>query len=375
MSEQETKREKKPIELELVDFRGDHRVILTFCELLEGDVLDVGLEITGEATRLKTKLDAECTITALVISDKINDNVCKKLIQHGADQVIAVENPVLKEYSTRPYASAVIQIINKYKPEICLFGATTFGRDLAPRVAAHLEVGLSADCTQFDIGPYENRPRRQKFERVAHFIRPSYAEAKLATIIGPWTFPQCATARPGAMQMIDPVSDKTGKIIREQVTIDPIDTQVQILEVHRGSEKGQGETVDLKSAQIIVAGGYGIGKDGFKLLRELVKAMNENGQKAELGASRKAVDSGFISYAHQVGQTGKSVYPKLYIAIGISGAIQHLAGMKHSKKVLAINRDSNAPIFSHADYGIVGNFEDIVPELIAKVKSGYKFII
>ncbi|MFW9930332.1 MAG: electron transfer flavoprotein subunit alpha/FixB family protein [Candidatus Thorarchaeota archaeon] len=369
-----TENRKKPI-LELVDFRGDNRGIIVYCELLEGEILPVGLEILGEATRMAQKLGESDNIGALLIGHQIPEQVSKKLIHHGAKKVIIVDQPDLENYNTRSYATVVASIVKKYKPEIFLFGATTFGRDLAPRVAARLEVGLSADCTEFDIGDYENRPRKQRFEKVAHFIRPSFAEAKLATIIGPWTFPQMATARPGAMQALEVDINRTGEIFHENVLINDEDKQVKIIEISRGSDKDQGKTVNLNDADIIVTGGFGVGKDGFEVLQQLVDAINANGQKSELGASRKAVDSGFIPYAHQVGQTGKSVAPKLYIAIGVSGAIQHLAGMKHSKKVLAINRDRSAPIFQNADYGIIGNYEDVIPELISKVKSGYKFPI
>ncbi|MHA1990767.1 MAG: electron transfer flavoprotein subunit alpha/FixB family protein [Candidatus Hodarchaeales archaeon] len=362
----------KPV-LELVDFRGENRGIITYCELLEGEILPVGLEILGEATRMCEKLGESGNVSALIIGSKIPEEVSQNLISYGAKKVIVVDQPDFEIYNTRVYASTIVEMVKKYKPEIFLFGATTIGRGLAPRVAARLEVGLSADCTEFDIGEYENRPRRQRFEKVAHFIRPSFAEAKLATIIGPWTFPQMATARPGAMVPLEDDSSRKGEVIFETVTINEEDTQVKVLEIVRGSDDDQGETVDFKSAEIIVAGGFGVGKDGFDLLKELVDAINKNGQKAELGASRKAVDSGYIPYKHQIGQTGKTTESKLYIAVGISGAIQHIAGMKRSKKVIAINRDSSAPIFSHADYGIVGNYEDAIPELIKKVKNGHKF--
>ncbi len=182
-----------------------------------------------------------------------------------------------------------------------------------------------------------------------------------------------ATARPGAMQKLEIDTSRTGKIFREVVSVKEEDKQVKVLEIVRGSDTDDGEPVDFISAEIIVTGGFGIGKEGFDLLIELVKILNENGQKSELGASRKAVDAGFIQYKHQIGQTGKTVHPKLYIAVGVSGAIQHLAGMKRSRKVLAINRDGSASIFQHADYGIIANYEDAIPELIRKVKEGYKF--
>jgi len=372
MSETEAPKRKK-LELEEVDFRGENHGIFTWTELIEGKILDVSKEILGEGTKLKQKLNT--TIGAVVLGDgsKVDlQQIAKELIAHGADKVVYVNNHDLAEFNTRAYAEVLDQVIKKYKPEIFLFGATTVGRDLAPRLAARLEVGLSADCTEFDIGEFKSIPRKQYFKEVAHFIRPSYGESKLATIIGPWTFPQMATARPGAMLPLDRDDNRTGTIEEFQATISPSELQVKILETNRAQATGDAASSELLQAHVVVSGGYGVGKDGFELLQELVDTLNQNGYKAALGASRKAVDSGFIKYAHQVGQTGKTVRPQYYIAIGISGAIQHLAGMKFSKKVVAINKDPTAPIFEHADFGIVGRYEDIIPEFIKAIKDGLK---
>ncbi len=374
MSEEEKPRKK--LELEEVDFRGENRGILTWTELIDGQILDVSKEILGEGTKLKDKL--RTTIGSVVVGDSSTvdfQGVAKEIIAFGADRVIFVDNKDLTEFSTRAYAEALDQVVKHYKPEIFLFGATTIGRDLAPRLAARLEVGLSADCTEFDIGEFKSVTKKQYFKEVAHFIRPSYGESKLATIIGPWTFPQMATARPGAMLPLEPDYSRTGTIEEYKVTISPSELQVQIIETNRAKVTGDAASSELLQAHIVVSGGYGVGEDGFPLLQQLVDVLNENGYKAALGASRKAVDSGFISYAHQVGQTGKTVRPQYYIAVGISGAIQHLAGMKFSKKVVAINKDPAAPIFSHADFGIIGRYEDVIPEFIKAIKDGLKLPI
>jgi electron transfer flavoprotein alpha subunit len=374
MSETQTESGKRKIELEEVDFRGDNHGIFTWTELVDGAILDVSKEILGEGTKLKEKL--KTTIGSVVLGDssKIDfQALAKELIAHGADKVAIVDNKDLAEFSTRAYTEALEQVIKKQKPEIFLFGATTLGRDLAPRLAARLGVGLSADCTEFDIGEFKSIPRKQYFKEVAHFIRPSYGESKLATIIGPWTFPQMGTARPGSMTPLEFNTNRLGTIEEFSVTISESELQVKILETNRADASGDSSSSDLLQAQIVVAGGYGVGKDGFAVLQELVDALNSTGHKAALGASRKAVDAGFVDYPKQVGQTGKTIRPQYYLAVGISGAIQHLAGMKYAKKVIAINKDNSAPIFEHADFGMVGRFEDIIPEFIKAVKSGKKF--
>ena len=375
MSETETKTERprRKIELEEVDFRGDNKGIMTWTELIDGKIIDVSKEILGEGTKMKNKLNV--SISTIVLGDKTKidfPGLAKELIGYGADKVILVHNPDLAEFNTRAYAEALEQVIKKYKPEIFLFGATTIGRDLAPRIAARLGVGLSADCTELDIGEFSSIPRKQHFQQVGHFIRPSYGESKLATIIGPWFMPQMGTARPGAMSPLEFDPNRTCTIDEMEVTISPSELEVKILETNRASAGGDASSAELLQAHIVVSGGYGVGEDGFPLLQQLVDVLNEQGYKAALGASRIAVDSGFIPYAHQVGQTGKTVRPQYYIAVGISGAIQHLAGMKHSKKVLAINKDPAAPIFQHADFGIVGRYEDVIPEFIKAIKGGLK---
>ena len=369
----ETKKPKRKLELEEVDFRGDNRGIFTWTELIDGQILDVSKEILGEGTKLKEKLNT--TIGTVVMGDgsKVDlQALAKELISYGADKVITVDNKDLAEFNTRAYAEALYEVIKAQKPEIFLFGATTIGRDLAPRLAARLGVGLSADCTEFNIGEFKSIPRKEYFKEVAHFIRPSFGESKLATIIGPWFMPQMATARPGAMLPLDKDDSRTGTIESLEVSIPASELEVKILETNRASATGDAGSSELLQAHIIISGGYGVGADGFPVLQQLVDALNEQGYKAALGASRKAVDSGFIPYAHQVGQTGKTVRPQYYFAVGISGAIQHLAGMKYAKKVIAINKDPAAPIFGHSDFGIVGRYEDIIPAFTRAIKNGSK---
>lgn len=377
MSAKPTTKRRRKIEFQEVDFRGDHKGVFTLTEIVDGKILDVSKEILGEGTRLIEKLGNNKQLGTVVLGSSKSgldlEKIGKECIGYGANKVIIVDNPDLEYFITRAYAEAVIKVIEKYKPEIFLFGATTTGRDLAPRIAAHLEVGLSADCTEFDIGEFKSVPKKQIFKEVGLFIRPSFGESKLATIIGPWSFPQMATARPGAMRPLDFDSNRQGELEFMDVSISKENLQVKILETSsEGDEKGE-DSSQLLEAQIIVTGGYGVSKEGFEMLERFVAVLNKSGHKAALGASRKAVESGLASHNIQVGQTGKTVRPQYYIAIGVSGAIQHLAGMKYSKKVLVINKDPAAPFFEHADYGMVCRYEDIVPELINAVESGKTF--
>jgi electron transfer flavoprotein alpha subunit len=371
-----TARPRRKIELQEVDFRGDHKGVFTWTEIVNNEILDASKEILGEGTRLKEKLGNNKKIgTILIGSSKSGidlEKLAKECIGYGADKVIIIDNPDLEYFTTRAYAEAIIKVIKKEKPEIFLFSATTTGRDLAPRIAANLEVGLSADCTEFDIGEFKSIPKKQHFKEVGHFIRPSFGESKLATIIGPWTFPQMATARPGAMLPLEFNPDRHGEIEFMDISISEENLKVKILATTGTAEKSE-EKSKLLEAHIVVTGGYGVGKDGFEVLQKFVDVLNKTGHKAALGASRKAVDSGLASHDIQVGQTGKTVRPQFYLAVGVSGAIQHLAGMKFSKKVVVINKDPTAPFFGHADFGLVGRYEDIVPELIKAIESGKKF--
>ena len=335
----------------------------------EGEPLDVAYELLGEARKLADKLG---TFLATIVIGYNVKNHLEKLIHHGADKVFFVDDKRLQYPQVLPFTSIIEELIKQEKPEIFLFSATTFGREIAPRVAARIDVGLSADCTAFEIGDYVNRRNKVVFKNVLRMIRPSFGETKLATILGPWKFPQMATGRPGIFKPLPPDPSRKGETIEFTPTI--TDDLFKVKLVHTEKEQSD-EIVDLKGAKIIVSGGKGVGAEGFPLLRELVEAIRANGQKAELGASRAAVEHGYISSKHQVGQTGTTVRPDIYIAIGISGAIQHIAGMKESKIIIAINKDREAKIFNYANYGIVGDYRDVVPILLEKVKQGYLFPI
>ncbi|WP_455464488.1 electron transfer flavoprotein subunit alpha/FixB family protein, partial [Candidatus Hodarchaeum mangrovi] len=257
-------------------------------------------------------------------------------------------------------------------PEIFLFGATTTGRDLAPRVAARCSVGLSADCTGFAIDDYYDEKNLKLYKKVANFIRPSFAEAKLATIIGNpklWKYPQMGTVRPSTFTPLPSDLSRKGTTEFFKIDFSPYEF---IVKVHESVKETQ-DIVDFDRAKIIVSGGNGAGREAFKLLKELVNAINANGQHCELGASRSAVEAGWVGRQHQVGQTGRTVRPEYYIAVGISGAIQHFEGIKNSKRIIAINNDPNAPIFTYADVGIVDDYKNIIPILLEKVKEGYIF--
>ncbi len=368
MSDDAAKMEREK-NIPLVDLRNGARGILTWAQT-DGPVLaDAALELIGEARRIAEKLDPDSRTVSTIIIGKNVKQYAETLIHYGADRVLVVEDDRLTDFLTEPYVTAIIEAIKRVNPEIMLFSASTQGRDMAPRIAGTLNLGLSADCTAFDVGYYSNRRKNQRFNKVFKMIRPSFGESKLATIIGPWTYPQCATARPGTFRKLKPDKSRKGEIIEFTPEWKPTDFQVELIETVR-----KPDNVDLSKADIIVAGGFGMGgPEGFKLLRELIDAIRKNGQNAELGASRGAVDAGFIPYEYQVGQTGKTVRPSVYIAVGISGAIQHLQGMKDSEIVIAINNDPNANIFKNADFGLVMDYQEAIPLLIEKVKSGYLF--
>lgn len=364
----EQKRIERDKDIPYVDLREGARGIVTWSQMNGPELTDAALEIIGEATRVSQLMDEDSRKITAVIIGKGAKTHAETLIHHGADSVYVIDDDRLENYQTLPFARAMIDAINAIKPEIGIISATTLGRDLAPRVAATLNVGLSADCTSLDIGYYANKRKNQRFAKAFKMIRPSFGESKLATIIGPWNYPTLATARPGVFKTIKPDTTRTGDIIDFTPNWEEGDFSVEVLEMTRSTE-----TIDLSKANIIVSGGFGVGKEGFTLLKELVEAIRSNGQSVELGASRAAVDAGYIEYKHQIGQTGKTVRPQVYIAIGISGAIQHIAGMKDAQTIIAINKDSKAIIFDHADYGIVADYQDAIPPLIEKVKSGYNF--
>ncbi len=272
--------------------------------------------------------------------------------KHGADQVIVVDGPEYKSYTTDAYAIALTTLIEKYGPLSMMIGATNNGRDLGPRVSCRMETGLVADCTALGID--------EETGKVA-WTRPAFGGNLMATVLCPEHYPQIGTVRPGVFKKSDETENKA-EIIKEDIHVEAEKIRTQILEILNDMD---GEKVDLENADIIVSGGRGVGgPEGFEPVRELAKVLG-----ATVGASRAAVDSGWISHAHQVGQTGKTVAPKLYIACGISGAIQHQAGMSGSDCIVAINKDPDAPIFDIADYGIVGDLFEVLPILTEEIKK------
>ena len=315
----------------------------------EGAALNVGLELLTPGRMMADKQGGQ--LVAVVIGNNVDAAVAAANAQ-GADKIIVVDGPEYKYYTTDAYTIALTTLVEKYGPTSMMIGATNNGRDLGPRVACRLKTGLTADCTGLDID--------EESGNVA-WTRPAFGGNLMATILCPDHRPQIGTVRPGVFKKAEAVEGKA-EIVKEDIHVDAADIRTQILEMIRESA---GETVDLEGAEIIVAGGRGVGgPEGFEPVRDLAKALG-----ATVGASRAAVDAGWIAHAHQVGQTGKTVGPKLYIACGISGAIQHTAGMSSSECIVAINKDPDAPIFDIADYGVVGNLFEILPVLTAEVKK------
>lgn len=326
-----------------------HKGVWVFAEQREGNLLNVGLELLGEGRKIADKLGVE--LTAVLLGHRI-EALAGRLIKYGADRVIYAEHELLATYTTDAYTGVICELINERKPEIMLLGATSIGRDLAPRISARIHTGLTADCTKLNLD-LENRRLIQTL--------PTFGDNLMATIITPNHRPQMATVRPGVMERA-PYDEKREGIIEK---IKPELSQEHIRARVVKTIKGGKAQVKLEEAKIIVSGGRGVkGPEGFKLIKELAEKLG-----GVVGASRAAVDEGWIDKAHLVGQTGKTVRPDLYIACGISGAIQHLAGMKESKCIVAINKDKNAPIFKIADYGIVGDLYEIIPALISELDN------
>lgn len=314
----------------------------------DGSPKNVGLELLNPGRRLADKQGG--ALTAVVIGYHTEASV-RLAQQYGADQIIVIDSAEYEHYTTDAYADAMYYLIEKYGPTTLMIGATPNGRDLAPRLSCRLKTGLTADCTSLDID-----------EETGHvaWTRPAFGGNLMATIMCPDHRPQIGTVRPGVFKKPE-ASDSTAVIIREEFHISPEQIRTQLLEVIRETAA---ELVDLEGAEVIVAGGRGVGgPEGFAVVRQLADVLG-----GTVGASRAAVDSGWIGHMHQVGQTGKTVAPKLYIACGISGAIQHAAGISGSDCIVAVNKDADAPIFQIADYGIVGNLFDVIPSLIAEIK-------
>mgnify|MGYP004615649995 FL=1 len=338
----------------------EYKGVYVFAQQVDNEISSIALELLGKAKDLAKDLNTE--VTAMLLGSGIK-NLADQLAEYGADKVIVVDDPELKDYRTEPYAHALASIINTYKPEIVLVGATAIGRDLGPRVSARVATGLTADCTVLEIGdfPLQALPGQEQLHNQLLMTRPAFGGNTIATIACPYNRPQMATVRPGVMQKIDPIKGAKAVVEEFNPGFTPDNKYVEILDI----VKSVVDTVDIMDAKILVSGGRGVGsKENFKLLDDLAEVLG-----GTVSCSRAVVDSGWKPKDLQVGQTGKTVRPNVYFAIGISGAIQHVAGMEESDIIIAINKDADAPIFDVADYGIVGDLNKIVPKLTEALKA------
>ena len=325
-----------------------YKDVYVFVEQRDGVIQNVGLELLGEARKLADKLDEN--VVAILLGHNIKD-LAGECIAYGADRVIVADAPELAVYTTEPYAQAIHQIMEERKPSIVLFGATTIGRDLGPRLSARAATGLTADCTGLEISE----------DRDLMMTRPAFGGNLMATIVCKDHRPQMSTVRPGVMRMNAPDQNRRGEIEEVKIDFKPEKFRVRVIETVKQSK----DLVDITEAKVLVSGGRGVGnKEGFDKLRLLADELD-----AEVSSSRAMVDAGVMSHDRQVGQTGKTVRPDVYFALGISGAIQHLAGMEESEMIIAVNKDKFAPIFSVADVGIVGDANKIVPLLTERLKA------
>jgi len=329
--------------------------VWVFIEQRNGKPADVSFELLSKGRKLAETLNG--SLKAVVIGYNVN-NIIEETFKYGAEEVLTIDHPELEHYKTMPYSRILNELVEKHSPRVVLFGATIIGRDLAPRVASHTKSGLTADCTDLQISNVKYL--KKDYEYLLLQIRPAFGGNIIATIITPDNPTQMATVREGVMRLEPLDKPVKGKVTKIDYQPDGLDDIIKIIEQHREESK-----VNLKAASIIVSGGYGLGtRENFNLIHELADVLG-----GEVAGSRAAVDAGFISHDHQVGQTGVTVRPKLYIACGISGAIQHRAGMAESNKIIAINTDPDAPIFGIAHYGIVGDAMQIIPMFINVFKQ------
>lgn len=336
-----SRREEVPIE--------DYRGVWVVAEQRGGELHGVSFELLGKASELAGLVGA--SVSAVLLGHGV-EPLAPELVARGADTVYVVDHPSLAHYLDEPYANAVAELISRHRPEIVLTGATSIGRSLIPRVAIQVRAGLTADCTGLAIDDDEGLLLQ---------TRPAFGGNIMATIVCPRHRPQMATVRHKVMQALEPDPGRTGEIVREEISADLLSSRVEFVEFVRDVT----QTVNIAEADVIVSGGRGVGgPDGFRVIEGLADVLG-----GAVGASRATVDAGWIPYSHQVGQTGKTVQPKLYIACGISGAVQHLAGMQSSKTIVAINKDPDAPIFKSATYGIVGDLFEVVPALTKRFKA------
>lgn len=336
--------------------------VFVYLEIEDGVVAEVSQELLTKGRSLATQLG--CKLEAIAIGYGL-DKVPEQVFPYGVDRLTIAEDPRLKYYTTLPHTSIVVNLFKEEKPQIALMGATSVGRDLGPRVSSALFSGLTADCTMLEIGEYEDKKANKRYENLLYQIRPAFGGNIVATIVNPDCRPQMATVREGVMKKEIYDASYKGEVNRIDVSKYVDDTDFIVEVIDRQIEKSK---LNIKGASIVVAGGYGMGSaEGFNMLYELASVLG-----GEVGASRAAVDAGFCEHERQIGQTGVTVRPKLYIACGISGQIQHIAGMQDSSIIIAVNNDPNAPINAIADYVITGNVEDVVPKLIKYYKANTK---
>ena len=342
--------------MNLAEYKG----VYVFAQQVDNEVSGIALELIGKGKELAKDLNTD--VTAVLIGSDVKGLV-DVLAEYGADKVIVVDDPELKDYRTEPYAHALASVINEFKPDVMLVGATAIGRDLGPRVSARVHTGLTADCTQLDIGDFPMNPVPGKETKHNQLLmtRPAFGGNTIATIACPDFRPQMATVRPGVMQKAERVAGAKAEVIEFNPGFTPDNKYVEILEV----VKAVSDVADIMDAKILVSGGRGVGSpENFKILEDLADALG-----GTVSCSRAVVDSGWKPRDLQVGQTGKTVRPQVYFAIGISGAIQHVAGMEEADIIVAINKDEDAPIFDVADYGVVGDLNKIVPQLTEEIKK------
>ncbi len=331
--------------------------VWVFAEQHGGRLEDTPLELMSKAGELAGIL--KVPLAAVLLGDRVKD-LAERLGHYGADKVYLAEHPLLEHYQASSYSKVIDGLIGKYNPQIVLYGATPVGRDLAPHIASSVRAGLTADCTDLQIGRHEIKKTGQVYDNLLFQIRPAFGGNIIATIINFDRWPQMATVREGVMPMPEPDGRRKAQIVIEKAHLTSDDLAVEII-----SEHVQQRKVNLKTSRIIVAGGAGVGsRDKFRLIWDLAHCLG-----GAPGATRAAVDLGFIDKDHQIGQTGTTVRPSLYIAVGISGAIQHQAGMSDSQKIIAINSDPEAPIFNIAHYKIVGDLNKVVPMMIKSLKE------
>lgn len=339
----------------------EYKGVYIYAQQVDNKLSDIAFELVGKAKELAADLNTE--VTAVLLGSNVKA-LATELGEYGADKVIVVDNPALETYRTEPYAQALVSVINEYKPEIMLVGATAIGRDLGPTVSARVKTGLTADCTKLEIGdfPINAMPGQEQKHNQLLMTRPAFGGNTIATIACPDNRPQMATVRPGVMQKLPKEAGRAAEVIEYNPALEENNRYVEIMDI----VKVVGNVENIMDAKVLVSGGRGVGSaENFEMLRDLASCF----KGGMVSCSRAAVENGWLAQDYQVGQTGKTVRPQIYFAIGISGAIQHVAGMEESDLIIAINKDEDAPIFDVADYGLVGDLKKIVPQLTAALKE------